>query len=478
MIRLNFSKLIRSFLTLTLMIVFTIHCNAQGLQSNTKNTNLETRSLTPPMGWNSYNCYGATVRENEVKANADFMAKNLLKYGWNYVVVDFCWSYPHYIKDTQNGAKQCQAPASEGGCYAPWLAMDEYGRLFPHTVKFPSAVDGKGFKPLADYVHSLGLKFGIHVMRGIPRQAVWDKSPVLGTNGITADMIADTTSTCMWLDNMYGLDMSKPGAQEYLNSLFQLYASWGVDFVKIDDLVKFDRDMPAYKSEIIGYRKAIDNCGRNILFSSSPGPSNLKEGALFQSYTNLWRTNADFWDNWKALHKSFEYAHNWTPFRSEGHWPDLDMIQLGRIARRGPVGKERDTNFTPDEQRTHITLWCIAKSPLFFGGELTMINDKVLSLITNEKALKINQQGIEARQLYRKNDLVVWVSKMKDSKKWNVALFNLTEKAAEIGLNFSDIGLKGRHEIFDVWLNKNIGKYSNKYKQVVPPHGSVLLQLE
>ena len=430
------------------------------------------------MGWNSYNCYGATVRENEVKANADFMAKNLLKHGWNYVVVDFCWYYPHYIKDTQNGGKQCQAPESEGGCYVPWLAMDAYGRLLPHTVKFPSATGDKGFKPLGDYIHGLGLKFGIHVMRGIPRQAVWDKSPVLGTDGITADMIADTSSTCSWLDNMYGLDMSKPGAQEYLNSLFQLYASWGVDFVKVDDLISFERDMPAHKSEIAGYAKAIENCGRQMVFSTSPGPTNIKDGDFFKQHANQWRVDGDFWDNWKSLHRAFERADSWTPHRGEGHWPDLDMIQLGRISRRGPVGKERESSFTPDEQRTHMTLWCIAKSPLFFGGDLTMINDQVMPLITNAKALEINQHGTEARQLYRKNDLVVWVSKLGDTNKWNVALFNLTEKTEVVEIDFSEIGLSGRREIVDIWQDKRLGSFDGKYKQSVVPHGSVLLQLE
>ena len=130
--------------------------------------------------------------------------------------------------------------------------MDEYGRLLPNINKFPSAFGGKGFKPLGDYIHSLGLKFGIHVMRGIPRQAVWARSKVLGANGITADMIADTSSTCPWMNHMYGLNMSKPGAQEYLNSILQLYASWGVDFIKVDDIAR-----PYSVKEIEGYKKQL-----------------------------------------------------------------------------------------------------------------------------------------------------------------------------------------------------------------------------
>jgi hypothetical protein len=138
---------------------------------------------TPPMGWNSYNCYGATVNEAEVKANADMMAIHLMDYGWEYVVIDYCWFYPNV------GALN-NPPQSKD--FEPKLAMDKYGRLLPALDRFPSAANGKGFKPLADYVHSKGLKFGIHQMRGIPRQAVAWKTPVLGTDANASD-IADTS---------------------------------------------------------------------------------------------------------------------------------------------------------------------------------------------------------------------------------------------------------------------------------------------
>src|SRR3982751_4430420 len=197
---------------------------------------------TPPMGWNSYNCFGSAVHEDEVKANADYEAKNLKQYGWQYILVDFLWSYDNPPGSNIGNPFQKRL---QDGSYIPWLAMDSFGRLLPHVNKFPSAFEGKGFLPLSNYVHSLGLKFGIHVMRGIPRQAVWAKSPVLGTSGITADMIADTSSTCPWMNHMYGLNMAKPGAQAYLNSILKLYASWGVDFIKVDDIAR-----PYHKEEV------------------------------------------------------------------------------------------------------------------------------------------------------------------------------------------------------------------------------------
>jgi len=255
--------------------------------------------------------------------------------------------------------------------------MDEFGRLLPDAGKFPSAGGGKGFKPLADYIHSLGLKFGIHVMRGIPRQAVWEKSPVKGMPGIDASMIADTTSTCEWLNNMYGLDMTKKGAQEYLNSILSLYAEWGVDFVKVDDILA-----PYYAPEIEGFRKAIDACGRPIVLSTSLNAP-VKSAGHISKYANMWRISADFWDNWKQLYEMFDHTDNWTPYRAPGTWPDCDMLLIGRLSRRGPVGDERETNFTEDEQRTHVTLWSIAKSPLMFGGDLRVFSPFTLSLISN-----------------------------------------------------------------------------------------------
>ena len=255
------------------------------------------------MGWNSYNCFGSAVHEDEVKANADYMAKHLKQFGWQYIVVDFLWAYDNPPGSTVGNPYQDRL---RDGSYIPWLAMDEYGRLLPNANKFPSSFGGKGFKPLSEYVHSLGLKFGIHVMRGIPRQAVWAKTKVMGTDGITADQIADTASTCAWLNHMYGLDMTKKGAQEYLNSLLQLYASWGVDFIKVDDIAR-----AYHKAEIEGYKKAIENCGRPIVLSLSPGATPLKDSTHVMTHANMWRMADDFWDNWKEILAMMNFAKQW-----------------------------------------------------------------------------------------------------------------------------------------------------------------------
>ena len=424
---------------------------------------------TPPMGWNSYNCYGSAVHEDEVKANADYISAHLKQYGWEYVVVDFLWSYDNPVGSTIGNPFQKQL---EDGSYVPWLTMDEYGRLMPQPTKFPSAFTGKGFKPLSDYVHSLGLKFGIHVMRGIPRQAVWAKSKVLGMQGITADMIADTSSTCPWMNHMYGLNMNKPGAQEYLNSILKLYASWDVDFIKVDDLAR-----PYSVAEVEAYQKAIQHCGRPMVLSISPGETPVKQAAHAAQYTNMWRMADDFWDNWDQTLKMFDYAKNWEGIGGPGHWPDCDMIQIGKLSKRGPVGPERYSRFTEDELYTHMSFWSIYRSPLMLGGNLPENREIEIKLFSNDEVLAVNQHGENPRQLYKKEGSMVWISSVQNSKDIYVGLFNISDSAHEVPVDLVSIGFKGKVAIRDLWAKKDIGSFKKIYTQKINAHGSVLLKL-
>jgi alpha-galactosidase len=426
-------------------------------------------AATPPMGWNSYNCFGSAVHEDEVKANADYMSQHLKQYGWQYIVVDFLWSYDNPPGSKIGNPFQRQL---QDGSYVPWLTMDEWGRLLPQEHKFPSAFGGKGFKPLSDYIHGLGLKFGIHVMRGIPRQAVWSKSPVKGTNGITADMIADTSSKCPWMNHMYGLNMSKPGAQDYLNSLLQLYASWDVDFIKVDDIAR-----PYSNAEIEGYQKAIMACGRPVVLSLSPGETPVSQAAHAAKYSNMWRMADDFWDNWKEILKMFDYAKNWEGKGGPGHWPDCDMIQIGKLSKRGPVGPERYSRFTEDELYTHMSFWCIYRSPLMLGGNLPENRDMELKLFSNEEVLAVNQQGQDPRQLYKKDGSMVWVSQVSGSKDWYVGLFNTADSAHNVDIDFALLEMKGKISVRDLWKKMDLGEFKKQYRQIVNPHGAVLLRL-
>ena len=429
----------------------------------------QTVALTPPMGWNSYNCFGSAVHEDEVKANAAYIAKNLKQFGWQYIVVDFLWSYDNPPGSNIGNPFQKRL---QDGSYIPWLTMDKYGRLMPQPNKFPSAFGGKGFGPLGAYIHSLGLKFGIHVMRGIPRQAVWAKSPVKGTNGITADMIADTNATCPWMNHMYGLDMKKPGAQAYLNSILELYASWGVDFIKVDDIAR-----PYREPEIEGYRKAIENCGRPIVLSLSPGATPVKEAAHAVKNASRWRMADDFWDNWKEITGMMDYAEQWEGVGGPGHWPDCDMIQIGKLSKRGPVGEERYSRFTEDEEYTHMTFWCIFRSPLMLGGNLPENRPFELNFFNNREVLAVNQQGENPHQLYKKDEKMVWFSHVHGSKDIYVAMFNLSEKDDNVDVLFASLGINGKVTVRDLWKKKDVGTFNQNFRKQINRHGAALLKL-
>ena len=375
-------------------------------QTGTEQT-FKTWAQTPPMGWNSWDCFGPTVVEAEVKQNADYMAEHLAAYGWEYVVVDIRWFVEN---DKAGGYNQTN----------PIYVYDEYGRYTPALNRFPSAANGVGFKALADYVHNKGLKFGIHLMRGLPKVAAEKKLPVKGTDGITCDMICNNDSACTWLRDNYKVDCTKPGAQEYYNSCFDMYAQWGVDFVKIDDLSR-----PYHTGEIEMIRKAIDQCGRPIVLSISPGETPLDKVGHVKEHANMWRTVDDFWDNWSQLNYQFQVCAKWAPYIAPGTWPDADMLPLGKISIRGERGAERWTQFTRDEQYTMMNLWTIFKSPLMFGGHLPENDAATDSLLTNRDVLYMHHYSMNNREVTNQDNHVMWSADDPANGDKFVALFNL-----------------------------------------------------
>ncbi len=367
-------------------------------------------AATPPMGWNSWDCFGPTVTEAEVKANADYMAKYLKPYGWDYVVVDIRW----YVgNDKAHGYNEKD----------PDYVLDQYGRFMPAVNRFPSAAGGKGFKPLADYLHKKGLKFGIHIMRGIPVIAVKQNLPIKGTNVTARDIYSDKDQ-CLWLRDMYTVVPGKPGAQEYYNSLFELYASWGLDFVKIDDL-----SSPIYfEGEIDMIRKAIDRTGRKIVLSTSPGETPIAHADHVQKNANMWRTVGDFWDSWQQLKEHFEVFERWNKWRAYGAYPDGDMLPMGRIGIRAERGDPRMTAFTKDEQYTLMTLWSIFKSPLMFGGNLPDNDPFTLSLLTNKNVLKVLNESTNNKPLFTDNDKAAWIADEPGTGAKYLAVFNTADQ--------------------------------------------------
>ncbi|MFT4073897.1 MAG: glycoside hydrolase family 27 protein [Asticcacaulis sp.] len=406
----------------------------------------------PPMGWNSWNSFATTINEAQALETAHIMAEKLKPHGYDIFTIDIQWYDPAATSYVYNEK--------------PVPTLDGYGRLLPAPNRFPSAAEGKGFKAIADQVHALGMKFGIHLMRGIPRLAVERNLPVFGTK-VRAQDIANTQSTCPWNPDMYGVDMSKPGAQAYYDSVFALYASWGVDFVKMDDM---SRPYDAHAPEIEGAHAAIVKSGRPIILSLSPGETPVPRAAHVRKYAQMWRISDDFWDDWTMLENQFTRLENWNEHRTIGGWPDADMLPLGRLA----LGN-RDTKFTPDEQKTLMTLWSIARSPLIMGGDLRHLDQPTLDLLTNDEVLAVNQKSHDNQPHFLADGQRVWTARAENGDHY-LALFNTTDKPADLSIDLGRLGLKTAR-VRDLWAKADIAPATGRFIATVPSHGAGLWRL-
>ncbi len=411
---------------------------------------------TPPMGWNSWDCYGAAVTEETVRQNAQYMARHLKPHGYEYVVVDIQWYQP-------------TADSHDYESFAA-LRMDAYGRLTPAENRFPSAAGGKGFQPLAEYVHSLGLKFGIHIMRGLPRMAAHGKLPVFCAD-TTCAKIADPASVCAWNPDMYGVRADKPGARAYYDSIFKLYASWGVDFVKVDDIA---REIPRCEAELSLISAACRDCGRDMVLSLSPGPAPLALCETLKQNANMWRITDDFWDDWTLLKAMFERAAAWCIHTGPGHWPDADMLPVGAIRQcENPANR---TRFTKDEQITMMTLWCMLRSPLMIGAELTKNDDFTLRLLTNDAALAILTATHCAHPLYTGADSAAWVAPRTDGQGLYLALFNLSDAPLTLRRETAELGMADCRTAAELWTGETM-EISGAVTAALAPHAARLYLL-
>jgi alpha-galactosidase len=430
-------------------------------------------AATPPMGWNSWDCFGPAVNEEQTLANADYIAKNLKSHGWDLITIDGQWA-----------RSQPELTRTSGGMD---LEMDASGRLLPAANRFPSSRETRSFKPLADAIHARGLKFGLHLLRGIPRLAVKQNTPIAGTDLHAAD-IADTTSTCHWSDDTYGIDMSRLGAQAYYDSVFALLASWEIDFIKIDDLAA-----PYHKGDIEAIRKAIDKTGRPIVLSTSPGPLPIEQADHIAANANTWRISHDFWDTWPALHAQFANLGDWAAHRGPFGFPDADMLPVGSL-RLWKDGVHW-TKFTRDEQITLMTLWSIARSPLIVGGNLPDNDEFTLSLLTNDEVIAVNQHSEKNRHVFKRGDQIAWMAQVPRSTDVNLALFNASSpprrknaaagaraeppatRAAAVLVSLKDLGLAGPCRVRDLWSHRDLGTEKDTISVTINPHGAVLYRL-
>jgi alpha-galactosidase len=401
---------------------------------------------TPPMGWNSWDSYGTTVDEAEFKANSKWLAKHLKEFGWQYVTVDMEWFVVN--------------PIAEGNPKTAQYSLDAYGRYTPDVHRFPSAAKGAGFKPIADFVHAMGLKFGVHILRGIPKQAVEKNLPIEGST-LHATDIADTKDTCPWNHDNYGIDASKPQAEAYYDSIARMYAAWGVDFIKVDCI-----SSRPYKGEDIRMLStALRKTRRPIVLSLSPGEAPIEKTEEMRKYAELWRISDDVWDLWhsdvpypQGLGDQFPRVAKWASMVETGHWPDADMLPIGYLGPAPGWGKARESRLSHEEQRALLTLWSIYRSPLMIGANLTKTDAWTTALLTNPEVIAVDQSSSEGRAVISTDSVVVWTARAGSAGDRYVAVFNLRDSEQTVHYEWKDIGLEsgGKHAIRDLWERRDL----------------------
>jgi len=420
---------------------------------------------TPPMGWNSWDSWGMTIDEAEFRSTTTWFQDHLQRYGWQYVVVDEGW----FLEHPDDPAGQQGYTTSKDGLFTPAIN------------RFPSAANGKGFAPLAAWVHSLGLKFGIHIVRGIPREAVHENLPIAHSHFRAADA-ADTSDVCAWNSDNYGVRDNKAG-QDYYNSLFDLYAKWGVDFVKVDCI-----SSPWKGAQIHMIDRAIAQSGRPVVLSLSPGPTPLADANDVVRSAALWRISNDMWDVWskpagaptfpQALKNQFALIAAWEPWADAGHWPDADMLPIGYLGPHPGLGQPRQTRFTRDEVRTLMTLWSIGRSPLFIGTNLLRMDAFTEQTLTNPEVLAVDQNSQNNHVVLNKDNMIVWMASAPEHQGDYIAIFNIGDTPRTVTYTWQDLGIVyGRCPVRDLWQRQELG-VNNEITVTLAPHASALYQAQ
>jgi alpha-galactosidase len=425
------------------------------------------------MGWNSWDAYGLTINEGDFMTNAAVLA-GMAKYGWKYAVIDEGW----YMADTEGKTLADKK-----------YQWDQNGLLIPDTSRFPSSRNGNGFKPVADWVHAQGLKFGIHIIRGIPRQVVDANLPIAGSSFHAQDA-ADKTSPCPWDEGNWGVQDNAAG-QAYYDSMLALYAKWGLDFIKVDCI----SDHPYRPTEIRQIATAIKKTGRPIVLSLSPGPTSLKVADEVARYAQMWRITDDHWDVWSNKHEpghgefpfsikdEFDRIALWNAYVKPGNWPDPDMLPWGYLGPHPGLGKPRESRETPAEQETELNLWAISRSPLIVGANLTKLNDTTRSLMTNEAVLRMNQSltsshPVDVSKLPGFENARVWRGTVASPNHAEfIAFFNLDEQPVTLKATWGQLGFAGKnHKVRSLWGDKEF-KSLKQAEIALSAHASTVIEV-
>lgn len=431
----------------------------------------------PPMGWNSFDSYGVYLHEKAALANLEAMAEKLKPYGYEYFVVDNGWFGEYKLTPGTHYAAEKHASR---------ININEYGYPQPSKVYFPN-----GLAPLIKRCHELGLKFGVHLMRGIPRQAVEQNLPIEGTPHHARD-IADTRpkNQCRWCPYNYAVDMTKPGAQAWYDGLIRHLAAQGVDFIKYDDIVP-------WPAEVEAVAKAIAKVDRPIMLSLSPGRT--VDPAAINSFrmANMLRVTSDIWDEQSDIDLCFAAWRKWTGHERPDFWIDMDMIPFGELQIMTPPksasvardaasvalsgkGTRRWSQLSPAQMETFITLRALSASPLMMGGDLVSLDAFSLKLITDSDVIACNQNGIMGRLVTDTDGIEVWFTPEKDNpaRGW-LGAFNRTPRARDIALTPQLLGLKTDAKVTDIWNGRRSLPVRAAAPETVtiPANGALFLRL-
>lgn len=406
------------------------------------------------MGWNSFDCYGHSVDETQFCKNAEILSERFREFGYEYCVLDFCWFYPE---------KGTVAPPNQrwnGSDPDVRICMDEFGRPLPAPEKFPSC--NRSLRPLADYVHSKGLKFGVHFMRGVPREAVIGKVAIKNSPYTAADIVSG--EDCDWLNVNAGIDVDKPGGREYIRSMAELIDEWQIDFVKLDDALR-----PYRKAEVECWAEELDALPGKIVLSLSPGEPPLSEAESISENCAMWRVMDDLWDKPAHLGKITALAAKWNPCLGRGSYPDLDMLPLGRILYTD-VKNGRKSRLSPRMKKYMLSLWCMAKSPLMIGSELGALSKKELELLTHPALTDILLRSRFNRPLPYNGKVYEWVSETETQVYY--AAFNPSLNRFCPVVYSLPCGCVRAQEVFTKKRVKDHARF------LLPPIGSVLISAE
>jgi alpha-galactosidase len=403
------------------------------------------------MGWNSFDSYGLHLDEQAALDNLEFFASRLAPHGYQYFVIDGGWYNEYELIPGTLLPRRKEAIDRH---------LDSDGHYLPSATYFPH-----GLAPIIERCHELGLRFGLHIMRGIPRKAVALDLPIGGTP-YTARDVADTADVCEWSECNYGINIAHPGGQAYYDGWIGLLASWGVDFIKADDITGFPAEIEALST-------AIERSGRPILLSLSPGAVTDPRHVEMYRRADTVRITADIWDSREDLDRAFAAWRVWQDIGGDGLWPDLDMLCLGHLLVRfgNPAdngeqayehgrGRERMCLLTPEQQRTFITMRALAASPLFMGGDLPSSDKFTYALLANPHVLECNQNGVVGRLSLERDGMDVWTSPSRDGWGGWFGVFNRTKQPQSISLGVGDIGLaQDATRLYDAWTANDLGPH-------------------